>query len=241
MPFSNAIFATPYYNETFECFAEGSVLAFKEFKGIAQFYRLDNLTPAVSKILKRGRKTTEKFNSFQKYYGFKVHFCNPRSGWEKGTVESNNKHFKKRLTTKISLNNLSFTSLQAFQNYVHKECRSYNKKIEVSRKFAKEPLCELPRNHFETFQSCVSRVNKYSTLCLDNDTHRYSVPSEYIGCRLEVRAYPTKIEIVDQNEVIAVHERLFGSKKKASIQVEHIIEQLCKKPGAALQWKYKAV
>jgi len=78
LPFSNSIFATPYYNETFECFAEGSVLAFKEFKGIANIYRLDNLTPAVSKILKRGRKTTEKFNSFQKYYGFKVHFCNPR-------------------------------------------------------------------------------------------------------------------------------------------------------------------
>ena len=68
LPYSNGIFATPYYKETFECFAEGSVLAFEEFQGLAKYYRLDNLSPVVAKISKGDREVTSRFSSFQNYY-----------------------------------------------------------------------------------------------------------------------------------------------------------------------------
>ena len=51
LPFSNSYFATPYYHCSFEAFADGSVKSFQEFNGIAKKYRLDNMSPAVSKIL----------------------------------------------------------------------------------------------------------------------------------------------------------------------------------------------
>ena len=86
LTYSNKIFATPFYNENFECFAQGSVDAFNEFGGTAISYRLDNLSPVVFKVLREGRAVTTKFKEMQDHFEFKAEFCNPASGWEKGDV-----------------------------------------------------------------------------------------------------------------------------------------------------------
>lgn len=241
LAYSNKIFATGFFRETFECFAQGSQEAFMEFGGLAHVYRLDNLSPVVSKILKNQRETTSRFNSFQKHFGFKTHFCNPASGWEKGSVESTNLHLKKRLTTEMALSHLSFTSLQAFNEFVQSTCRKLNQREDVAMKFAQEGLCPLPACSFEAYGTYMSKVSKYSTISYAKEGHRYSVPSEYIGCQLEVRGYANRIKVVSGSEVVAEHERLCGARNKVSIQIEHVIKGLCRKPGALVEWKHKQV
>ncbi len=241
LPYSNRIFATPFFRETFECFAEGSREAFEEFGGVAEIYRLDNLTPVVTKILKGGRATTQKFKSFQNHYGFKVHFCNPASGWEKGSVESTNSHLKRKLETEIAVGNLSFTSLDSFSVFVHDICRRLNNIEKVQDAVRSEQLRALPETAFESYQTYIAKVSKYSTVTVGTEGHRYSVPSHYVGCRVEVRDYPSKVVFLFQGQIIAAHKRIFSANSKVSIQLEHVIDELCKKPGVVQEWKYKDI
>jgi hypothetical protein len=41
--------------------------------------------------------------------------------------------------------------------------------------------------------------------------------------------------------MIATHKRLYGKDDTASIQIEHIIKALSKKPGVASSWKHKDI
>lgn len=242
LPFSNSYFATPYYHCSFEAFADGSVMAFNEFGGIAQKYRLDNMSPAVSKILSgKDRIVTQRFSQFQSHYKFEQDFCNPAKGNEKGNVESNNKSIKSKINARISLYNLSFSSLESFQEFVWLVCREHNNKASVLNKFTQESLQSLPQTTFKCFRTVVVSINKYSLFNLEMTGHMYSVPSRMIGLSLEARIYPSSIEVIHEGEVICKHQRIYGPKGLVSIVPEHVIDGLLKKPGAMKDWKYRSV
>lgn len=242
LPYSNAFFATPYYHCSFEAFADGSVNAFNEFKGVAKKYRLDNFSPAVSKILTgKDRIVTARYAQFQKHYGFEQDFCNPARGNEKGNVEANNKHFKIKILAQISLYQLSFTSLDAFTEFIWKMCREHNQKSSVQSKFIQEELLSLPASAFRCFRTEVVSINKYSLFSLGKTGHMYSVPSKYIGLSLEARIYPTKIEIINDSVIVSTHKRIYGPRGLVSINIEHILDGLLRKPGAVKDWKYREI
>ena len=240
LPYSNRIHATPFYNCTFECFAEGSMKAFENFSGTAKTYRLDNMSPVVKKVLKgKDREITQKFASFKDHYGLTPDFCSPGRGNEKGNVESNNKHLKRKITSRINLYNKKFETLEQFQEFLWKLCDELNRRDKVVSKFSIEKLNPLPVAPFRAFRSIVVSISKYSLFSLDNTGHMYSVPSNLIGLYLEVRVYTNKIQVIHEQEKVCEHKRLYGPKGIASIQLEHIIDGLIKKPGAIKDWKYR--
>ena len=242
LPYSNAYFATPYYHCSFEAFADGSVQSFNEFGGIAKKYRLDNLSPVVSKVLSgKDRVVTARYAQFQKHYEFEQDFCNPGKGNEKGNVEANNKFIKKKISARISLNNLSFSSLEAFKEFVWQVYRDHNQKESVQQKFIEENLLNLPATPFKCFRTEVVSINKYSLFNLSKTGHMYSVPSKYVGLSLETRIYPSKVEVIFDGVIICEHKRIYGPRGVVSIQVEHVINGLLKKPGAMKDWKYREV
>jgi transposase len=242
LPYSNTLFATPYYHCTFECFANGSVDAFNEFNGIAKTYRLDNMSPAVSKILSgKDRIVTSRYKQLQDHYGFEQDFCNPAKGNEKGNVESNNRHLKCKIASRIASNKLEFSSLEAFKTFVWDLCREHNNLTQVDSKLQEEPLKVLPDNPFQCFRTEVVTINKYALFTLNKTGHMYSVPSQYIGLRLELRLYPNHLTLLHEGAVIAEHTRIYGPKGRISILPEHVIKGLAKKPGAMKDWKYRHV
>ena len=242
LPFSNSYFSTPYYHCSFEAFSDGSVQSFNEFGGIAKKYRLDNMSPAVSKILSgKDRIVTQRFSQFQSHYNFEQDFCNPARGNEKGNVESNNKFIKAKINARISLYNLSFSTLEAFKEFVWVVCRDHNNREAVSKKFKEESLLALPRTSFKCFRTTVVSINKYSLFNLERTGHMYSVPSRMIGLSLETRIYPSFIEVIHEGEVICKHNRIYGPRGLVSIVPEHVIDGLLKKPGAMKDWKYRSV
>lgn len=242
LPFSNSYFVTPYYHCSFEAFAAGSVESFKEFNGVAEKYRLDNLSPAVSKVLSgKDRVVTARYAQFQQHYGFKQDFCNPAKGNEKGNVEANNKFIKRKINARISLNNLSFSCLEAFKDFVWALCREHNAKEAVKEKFIKEELLPLPMSSFKCFRTEVVSINKYSLFTLGKTGHMYSVPSKYIGLSLESRIYPDQLEVIYDGVVISTHNRIYGPRGLVSIIPEHVIDGLLRKPGAMKDWKYKNI
>ena len=223
LPYSNSYFVTPYYHCSFESFADGSVNAFNEFNGVALKYRLDNLSPAVSKILSgKDRVVTSRYAELQQHYGFKQDFCNPGKGNEKGNVEANNKYIKKKILSQISLNKLSFKDLESFKSFVWKLSRDHNNRSDVKDKFLSEKLMPLPQTPFKCFRTEVVSINKYSLFTLDKNGHMYSVPSENIGLSLEARIFPDRIEVVKNGEIKCIHKRIYGKRGLVSIMPEHI-------------------
>jgi len=242
LPYSNAYFASAFYHCTFECFAEGSIKAFEEFGGVAKKYRLDNLSPAVSRILLgHDRQVTQRYAEFQEHFGFMQDFCNPAKGNEKGNVEANNKWLKKRILSQISLNKLHFGTIEAFNNFVVELCRKHNKDIAVASKIKEEPLASLPTEFFQCFKTEVVSVSKYSLFTIAKTGHMYSVPSTYIGLRLEARIFPHDIQVISNGAQICAHKRVYGPRGLVSIMPEHIINGLLKKPNAMTSWKYRHV
>jgi transposase len=240
LPYSNTYFARGYYHQTFESFADGSIEAFKHFGGIATKYRLDNMSPAVTAILKgKDRLVTQRFAEFQKHFAFAQDFCNPASGNEKGNVEANNKHLKRKILSLISINNLSFTDLDSFNLFLMNLCQEQKNK--VADRLAQENLKPMNPSIFQCFRTEIVSINKFSLFNLGKTGHMYSVPSTYVGLSLEARIYPYKIEVVYNCEVVATHKRLYGHKGLVSIDVAHIIHALAKKPGAMKDWKYRNV
>lgn len=240
LAYSNCYLATAYYDCTFESFADGSIRGFKELGGVAKKYRLDNLRPAVSKILQgKDRQVTRRFADLQMHYKFAQDFCNPSRGNEKGNVEANNKHLKRKIQSLMDMKNLAFRDLHSFNIFLAELCRENNEKNHT--KFLEEKLIALPAADFECFRSEVVSINKYSLFSLGTSAHMYSVPSNYIGLTLEVRIYPDKVKVVHDAQEVASHRRLYGPRGLVSIKVEHIIGALVKKPGAMKDWKYKEV
>lgn len=242
LPYSNSFYVTPFFNCTFECFAEGSVKGFEAFNGIAEFYRLDNLSPAVSKILSgKDRVVTQRYKEFQDHYGFKQDFCNPAKGNEKGNVESNIRHIKSRLLSRISLHHVEFSSLESLEHYLSSFCNEHNQQSKIANRFAEEKLAALPLSSFKPFRTTTAKVTKFSLITLEKTGHSYSAPSELVGLTVEIRIYPKHIDILDRGMVVTTHKRLHENSGMASIKLEHIIEELCRKPGAMKDWEHRDI
>ena len=200
------------------------------------------MSPAVTKILSgKNRIVTSRFSQLQSHYKFQQDFCNPAKGNENGNVEANNKFIKSKINAHISLYNLSFSSLNAFKEFVWKVCRDHNNRESVSKKFSEESLLPLPPVQFKCFRTVVVSISKYSLFNLETTGHMYSVPSHLIGLSLEVRIYPDLIEVIHDGKVTCAHQRIYGMKGLVSIMPEHVIDGLLKKPGAMKDWKYRSV
>lgn len=239
LTYSNAIWATPFYYQTFDCFAEGSMEAFEEFGGVAEKYRLDNMKPAVKKILHGAREVTSRYRDLQDHYDFKQDFCNKAAGNEKGDVESGNNFLKRKIREKIKLHKITFSSLDSFKEFTWKICRELNKRDQVRKKFSEEHLNSLPENPFGCYQSRIVKVDKYSLFKICGTNQKYSAPSKLVGLTLEARIYPSRVQLIYDGDIVAEHKRLHGKENICSIDIKHIIKELCKKPGVVFSWTHK--
>jgi transposase len=225
-------------NQTFESFAEGTVKGFKYFGGIPQEYRLDNLKPVVTKILRQGRQTTYRFNQLKEYYGFIPSFCSPAKGNEKGTVEAINKHFKNYLAYEIGVEERVFKEEEEFEIYLASKYEEFNrsKVSEIERE--RETLRELPNDDFPIFRTEVCSVSKYGFIRAGNK--RYSVPAEYKYREVEARLSSKKVEIFYKGKKIKEHKRATSSgNSNPRIDFRDHVEAMLKKPGAFTHYKHK--
>lgn len=96
------------------------------------------------------------------------------------------------------------------------------------------------KGHFDHARLTTAKVDTYQLCHIDRN--RYSVPTAYVGKRVDVKIYPFKIKIISKGNLIAEHDRLF-SKNKDGLDPYHFLDLLMKKARAyddALvikQWK----
>jgi len=98
-------------------------------------------------------------------------------------------------------------------------------------------LGELPKRQLAACTKEVQRVSRNSTISIRNNY--YSVPSQLIGERVEVRIYGGHLEVWYGGELAERLERLRGE-GRAAINYRHIIHSLVKKPGAFAHYRFQA-
>ena len=85
-PYSNDGYSQVFGGEMAECVCQGLVDIFEFIGGVPPMLIFDNAT-GVGRRIGDVIHETELFSRFRAHYHFRVRFCNPYSGWEKGNVE----------------------------------------------------------------------------------------------------------------------------------------------------------
>jgi transposase len=230
---SGGAFHVAYFHATQQAFLEAHELAFHYFDGVFRLLRYDNLGSAVKKILRgHQRIETERFIAFRSHWGFQTDFCNPARGNEKGGVEGEVGYFRRNHLVPVP----RVQDLGELNQHLRDGCRG-----DEQRKIAGKPLAvgeamRIEREHllplateaFELAETSFPIVDGKG--CVKVRTNWYSTPLTP-GTRVRARLLPAYVEIWQERECVARHERSFGRYEQV-LDLEHYLDVLERKPGA---------
>ena len=225
---SKVPFVRAFPSEKTEAFLEGHRLAFEWFGGVPSECHYDNLKTAVTRIIKGSpdREEAKEFSSLRSHYLFDSHFCNVRSGNEKGSVENLVGYIRRNTMVPIP----DVLDLETLNVKLLDWCEREKDRHRDKWKQEQRALRPLPLYPFDT--STVNSAIVSSTGLVTFDRNVYSVPPENAGKTVTVKAYWDRIVIVLKDKELARHNRLRG-RGEESIQLEHYLDILERKPRAS--------
>ncbi len=199
-------------SQTMEHFLGCHQNAFDFLGSVPKKIMVDNLKSAVlRRIVGRAPVLNPKYFDFANHYGFSIAPCNVGKGNEKGRVENGVGYVKKNFLSGLNIPDFSAIG-PAARNWVdtianvriHGETRQ--KPLDLFEK--ERPFFNpLPANPFDV--ATVSQVRASSQFRITIDTNRYSVPAEYAGIRLTLKAYPDRLCVYCKDKLIARHVRSY--------------------------------
>lgn len=233
--YSRMSFVIAFHRQAMEMLLEAHVCAHDFFGGLCTRGIYDNLKTVVSKI-GRGKERTynSRFMALASHYLFEPTACTPASGNEKGQVEQQVDTLRDHLFTP----RLRFSNLAELNAHLSEQCR-YRARLSKHPEFSdktiwevyeeEKPLLVHQSNRFEAYSSVTKKAS--STCLVYHDHNRYSLPCEYAGKVIEVRAYASKIALAWNGKEVARHERSYD-RDRYLLRFEHYIPLLERKPGA---------
>jgi transposase len=226
------VMAFPFQKQ--EAFFEGHIQAFHFMGGVPRRITYDNLKTAVYRVLSgHTRQEQNSFTAFRSYYLFESHYCTPAEGHEKGGVESDvgyaQRNFFAPLPQAKDFGALNRQLQQACTNDMQRRVRGETRSVVEVWQSEKAALLPLSPVDFPACSSHVVKVNPYSQVVFE--TNRYSVPVEYVGKQLALRAYPFRVEVLSLTQVVTGHPRCFG-REQDILDPLHYLGLLEQRPGA---------
>ena len=131
----------------------------------------------------------------------------------------------------------AFADLATLNVWLEARCRELAERphpVEKERSIAQMFAEEQPRLRVITalFDGYFEQPCRVSSTCLvAYDRNRYSVPAEFAGQRVSLRAWADRIGVVADGRVVAEHARCF-SRERLLLDPWHYLSVLEKKPGA---------
>jgi transposase len=215
LAFSRQMFVEFTISQTMEHFLACHEHAFAAL-GVPSKIMVDNLKSAV---LQRLAGTAPVFNprylDFARHHGFAIAACNVARGNEKGRVESGVGYVKKNFLRGLELS--EFSAIQAAAQVWLDTIANVRIHGETQRRpvdlFAEErPHLRSPNLHpYDIARTSTTIASSQFRITLD--TNQYSVPATYAHRRLTVKAYPDRVCIYFDNELIARHPRRYGRRQ----------------------------
>lgn len=199
-------------SQTMEHFLACHEQAFAAIQGVPAKIMVDNLKSAV---LQRLAGCTPVFNAryldFSRHWGFDIAACAPGRGNEKGRVENAVGYVKKNFLNGLELSEFSAINpatqiwLDTVANVrIHGETRRRPIDLFQEEQPRLRPLNPMP---YDIGRIETARAGKQFRVTLD--TNHYSVPARYVGVRVTLKAYPERVCIYHQDQLIARHVRCY--------------------------------
>jgi transposase len=230
---SGGAFHVAYPHATQQAFLEAHELAFDYFGGVFRLLRYDNLSSAVKKILRgRQRVETDRFIAFRSHWGFQTEFCNPARGNEKGGVEGELGYFRRNYLVPVpecsDWSELNEKLLEGCRDYEHRQIAGKPMEVGAAMAAEREHLLPPAEEGFDLAETSFPVVD--SKGWVKARTNWYSTPLKP-GTRARVKLLPAYVEIFQERECIARHERCYERYRQV-LNLEHYLEVLASKPGA---------
>jgi hypothetical protein len=198
---------------------------------------VDNLKSAViRRLVGSAPVLNARYLDFAQHYGFEIVPCNPGAPHEKGRVENGVGYVKKNLLRGLDIP--TFTELPLLAA----SWRDSVANIRLHGETKKRPIDLLPEDQYAGLPLPTNRydvgvvyaIRATRRFRIQFDTNRYSVPAEYAGVRLTVKAYPDRLCIYYEDRLIARHLRSY----ETGVDIEnpdHVRELLSQRRNAKAQ------
>lgn len=237
LTYSNWEWGQVCFSESYESLASGVQEALWELGGVPAEHRTDSLSAAVRPPSSK-EEFTEKYKGLLQHYGMKASHSSPGRGNENGDVEQSHHRFKRAVQQELILRgSREFAGRAEYEEFL---AGLFRRRNQLRRELVAEEmkvLGELPKRQLAACTKEVQRVSRNATISIRNNY--YSVPSQLIGERVEVRIYGGHLEVWYGGELAERVERLRGE-GRAAINYRHVIHSLVKKPGAFAHYRFQA-
>ena len=218
-------FAWVYSRQDQVSFLDGHVRAFAHFGFVPQRIAYDNLKAAVTKVLAGSeRLLAARFEALCSHYLFEASFCRPRTGHDKGGVESRGKAIRWQHLVPIPKGD-DLTTIRAA--LLAQLDATHDAEKFVAERAQSLPL---PEDAFDARRSHLPRVSSRSLVCVEGAV--YSVPCEWAGLDVTAHVGADDVAIVGPNATVHHARMRFGEK---AIDYRHYIRELARKPQAVRQ------
>ena len=234
---SRAFWLVAYPSQGHEMLFDAHTRSFAALGGVARRGIYDNMKTAVDKVRKgKGRTINARFAVMCAHYLFDADFCNVASGWEKGVVEKNVQDSRRRIW--IDAQARKWSSFEELNAWLGTRCRVLWSEIRHPeyKQFSVAEMLEQERSELmpmpTEFDGYVERSAKVSSTCLVAVArNRYSVPCELAGQRVSTRLYPNRVDIANDEAIVARHARV-ADRGHICYDWQHYIALIQRKPGA---------
>jgi transposase len=185
--------------------------AFNYFGGVSAEIMVDNLKSAVlSHPLGQPAVFNPRYLDFAAHYGFKIKACTVRKANEKGRVENAVGYVKKNFLAGLELKDLASVQTAAriwTDEMANKRVHATTRRI-PDEMFKEERLRTLPMSGvYDT--GVIRDAVATAQFRVAFDGNRYSVPAEYAGHRVSLRAYADSLVFLHEGKIIARHLRSY--------------------------------
>jgi transposase len=236
LTYSNAEFVEVCRSESFEALARGLQGAFQFFGGVTERIRNDSMSAAVNN-LSSDRHFTKNFQRLIDHFGVRSHRINVRTPRENGDCESQHGHLKDYVDQRLRLRgSRDFESIGQWKVFLNDCVQSRNQARHAVLREEQSALAELPQREFPVYTEWKCLVTSNSIIQVAQN--KYSVPSCFIGSRLQIRVHADEIQVWHAAKLQHTIPRLVG-KNEALIDFRDVIDSLVRKPGAFTHYRYR--
>jgi len=228
-------FLKAYPNMKMQNFIDGHVSAFSAYHGIPRTIIYDNLPTGRKSGYGRKAIMTNEFAMLVAHYGFECEFCMPYDPPSKGGVE-NLADSASDIMTPVR----NFSKISEINDILSKECAAYientgavglrSRPVKEMTEEERGHLLPLPLKRYEVAEEHNVSVDNLQLFRFDNCL--YSVPRQYAGKTVAVKAYPYKVEIFFRGHMIWGCDRPMAMSGENRVYAMHYQFSLDKAPRA---------
>ena len=234
-PYSNDGYSQVFGGETAECVCQGLQDIFEFIGGVPPLLIFDNAT-GVGRRIGDAIHESELFSRFRAHYHFRVRFCNPYSGWEKGNVERKVDYNRANLFVPVP----HFNEIEKYNQKLlarHEKKASelhYKKQIPIRELFEEDrkALLMLPPKRFDVCRYEWLKADGYGKVCMDGKPF-YSTRPENANKQVLVGIRAHTVDILTEGgQVVTTHRRAYGENRTDISDYSTTLAVLMKNSGA---------